>query len=365
MTEERKGRIVKVAGPVVVAEGMAGSRMYDVVRVGKLAIIGEIVELHEDLASIQVYEETTGIGPGEPVIDTLAPLSVELGPGLLESIYDGIQRPLDLLVKAEGEYMSRGSTLPGLNRKKKWHFKPTVKDGQKVSSGDIIGDVQETTQFVHKIMVPFGVQGAIKGISEGDFAIEDIIGYCVSEDGTETELKLMQICPVRNARQIKRRLAPNRILVTGQRVIDTLFPTTKGGTACVPGPFGSGKTVVQHQLAKWVDADIVVYVGCGERGNEMTDVLTEFPKLKDPRSGEPLMRRSVLIANTSNMPVAAREASVYTGITIAEYFRDMGYVVGLMADSTSRWAEAMREISTRLEELPGEEGFPAYLPSRL
>ncbi len=372
MTEERKGRIVKVAGPVVVAEGMAGSRMYDVVRVGHLEIIGEIVELHEDLASIQVYEETTGIGPGEPVVDTQAPLSVELGPGLLESIYDGIQRPLDLLVKADGEFMSRGSSMPGLDRKKKWHFKPTVKNGRKVVSGDIIGEVQETTQFVHKIMVPFGLQGNIQKISGGDFSVDDTIGVIVSEDGStsvgairESPLKLMQIWPVRSARQIKRRLAPNRILITGQRVIDTLFPVTKGGTACVPGPFGSGKTVVQHQLAKWVDADIVVYVGCGERGNEMTDVLMEFPKLKDPRSGEPLMKRSVLIANTSNMPVAAREASVYTGITIAEYFRDMGYVVALMADSTSRWAEAMREISTRLEEMPAEEGYPAYLAARI
>ncbi len=365
MSEIKQGRIVKVAGPVVIAEGMAGSRMYDVVRVGKLAIIGEIVELHEDLASIQVYEETTGIGPGEPVIDTQAPLSVELGPGLLESIYDGIQRPLDLLVKAEGEFMSRGGSLPGLNRGKEWHFKPTVKDGKKVTSGDIVGEVQETSQFVHKIMVPFGVQGTIRKISEGDFTVEDTIGLCVSDDGTETELKLMQVCPVRIARQIKRRLAPNKVLVTGQRVIDTFFPVTKGGTACVPGPFGSGKTVVQHQLAKWVDADIVVYVGCGERGNEMTDVLLEFPELKDPRSDEPLMKRSVLIANTSNMPVAAREASVYTGITIAEYFRDMGYVVALMADSTSRWAEAMREISTRLEEMPAEEGYPAYLAARI
>ena len=356
---------MKVAGPVVVAEGMAGARMYDVVRVGSLNLIGEIVEFRGDRASIQVYEETTGIGPGEPVLDTEAPLSVELGPGLIESIYDGIQRPLDSLVKVEGEYMSRGSSLPGLDRKKKWHFKPTVKNGQRIGSGDIIGEVQETTQFVHKIMVPQDVGGAIKNISEGDYTVEQTIGLCVSDDGSETELKLMQIWPVRIARQIKRRFAPNRVLVTGQRVIDTFFPVTKGGTACVPGPFGTGKTVVQHQLAKWVDADIVVYVGCGERGNEMTDVLMEFPKLKDPRSGEPLMKRSVLIANTSNMPVAAREASVYTGITIAEYFRDMGYVVALMADSTSRWAEAMREISTRLEEMPAEEGYPAYLAARI
>jgi V/A-type H+-transporting ATPase subunit A len=365
MSRIKEGRIVKVAGPVVVAEGMAGSRMYDVVRVGELGLIGEIVELHGDSASIQVYEETTGMGPGEPVVDTEAPLSVELGPGLIESIYDGIQRPLDLLVEAEGEFMSRGSALPGLNREKKWHFEPTVADGTKVGPGDIIGEVKETTLVAHKIMVPAGVQGTIRKISEGDFTVVETIAVVAADNGTQTELKLMQRWPVRSARQIVKRLAPNRILLTGQRVIDTFFPTAKGGTACVPGPFGTGKTVIQHQLAKWVDADIVVYVGCGERGNEMTDVLTEFPKLRDPRSGEPLMRRSVLIANTSNMPVAAREASVYTGITIAEYFRDMGYTVALMADSTSRWAEAMREISTRLEEMPAEEGYPAYLAARI
>ena len=365
MSETREGKIVKVAGPVVVAEGMAGARMYDVVRVGKLSLIGEIVELKGDSASIQVYEETTGLGPGEPVVDTEAPLSVELGPGLIESIYDGIQRPLNLLYKGEGEFMSRGSTIPGLDREKKWHFKPTIKPPAKVSPGDIIGEVQETMLLIHKIMVPAGVEGTLRKITEGDYTVVETIGVVAAEDGTETELKLMQKCPVRNAREIRNRLAPNSILVTGQRVIDTFFPVTKGGTACVPGPFGTGKTVVQHQLAKWVDADIVVYVGCGERGNEMTDVLIDFPKLKDPRSGEPLMKRSVLIANTSNMPVAAREASVYTGITIAEYFRDMGYVVGLMADSTSRWAEAMREISTRLEEMPAEEGYPAYLAARI
>ena len=363
--EIRAGRVVKVAGPVVVAEGMTGARMYDVVRVGKLSLIGEIVELHSDFASIQVYEETTGMGPGEPVIDTETPLSVELGPGLIESIYDGIQRPLNSLVEAEGEFMSRGSAMPGLNREKKWHFKPTVAEGTKLGHGDIIGEVQETTLLVHKIMVPFGIEGTVQRIAEGDYTVEETVAVCVAEDGTESPLKLMQKWPVRNARQTKRRIAPNQILVTGQRVIDTLFPIVKGGTACVPGPFGTGKTVVQHQLAKWVDADVVVYVGCGERGNEMTDVLTEFPELKDPRSGEPLMRRSVLIANTSNMPVAAREASVYTGITIAEYFRDMGHVVALMADSTSRWAEAMREISTRLEEMPAEEGYPAYLAARI
>jgi len=365
MSEKNEGRIVKVAGPVVVAEGMAGTRMYDVVRVGELNLIGEIVELHNDKASIQVYEETTGMGPGEPVVDTEAPLSVELGPGLIQSIYDGIQRPLNALVEAEGEFMSRGSDMPGLDREKKWHFKPTVSEGTKVTGGDIIGEVQETTLVLHKIMVPVGVEGTLKKISEGDFTVVETIAIVAAEDGSETELQLMQKWPVRNARQTKKRLAPNRILATGQRVIDTFFPITKGGTACVPGPFGTGKTVVQHQLAKWVDADIVVYVGCGERGNEMTDVLTEFPELKDPRSGEPLMQRSVLIANTSNMPVAAREASVYTGITIAEYFRDMGYTVALMADSTSRWAEAMREISTRLEEMPAEEGYPAYLSARI
>ncbi len=365
MSETREGKIIKVAGPVVVAEGMTGARMYDVVRVGHLALIGEIVELNGDLASIQVYEETTGLGPGEPVVDTQAPLSVELGPGLIEGIYDGIQRPLSLLYKSEGEFMSRGSTIPGLNREKKWHFKPTIEPSAKVGPGDIIGEVQETTLLTHKIMVPPEVEGTVQKIDEGDYTVVETIGVVAGEDGTETELKLMQKCPVRNARQIRSRLAPNKVLVTGQRVIDTFFPITKGGTACVPGPFGTGKTVVQHQLAKWVDADIVVYVGCGERGNEMTDVLTEFPELKDPRSGEPLMKRSVLIANTSNMPVAAREASVYTGITIAEYFRDMGYVVALMADSTSRWAEAMREISTRLEEMPAEEGYPAYLAARI
>jgi V/A-type H+-transporting ATPase subunit A len=365
MTEKKVGRIVKVAGPVVVAEGMAGVRMYDVVRVGNLNLIGEIVELRGDTASIQVYEETTGIGPGEPVTDTEAPLSVELGPGLIESIYDGIQRPLNLLVEAEGDFMSRGNLMPGLNREKKWHFKPTIENGTNVSPGDIIGEVQETTQILHKIMVPFGISGTIQNINEGDNTVEETITVCAAQDGTQENLKLMQEWPVRNARQTKNRLTPDMLLVTGQRVIDSFFPVTKGGTACVPGPFGTGKTVVQHQLAKWVDADVVVYVGCGERGNEMTDVLMEFPELKDPRSGEPLMKRSVLIANTSNMPVAAREASVYTGITIAEYFRDMGYTVALMADSTSRWAEAMREISTRLEEMPAEEGYPAYLAARI
>ena len=365
MAEVKEGRTVKVAGPVVVAEGMTGSRMYDVVRVGKFNLIGEIVELHGDLASIQVYEETVGIGPGEPVVDTQAPLSVELGPGLIESVYDGIQRPLNALYDAEGAFMSRGVTVPGLDREKKWHFKPTVENGANVTPGDIIGEVNESSLVVHKIMVPNGAKGTVNNLKEGDYTVTDNIGSVKGKDGNQTNLQLMQKWPVRNPRTVIKRLAPNRILTTGQRVIDTFFPIAKGGTACVPGPFGTGKTVVQHQLAKWVDAEIVIYVGCGERGNEMTDVLTEFPKLKDPRSGEPLMRRSVLIANTSNMPVAAREASVYTGITIAEYFRDMGYTVALMADSTSRWAEAMREISTRLEEMPAEEGYPAYLGARI
>ena len=350
---------------MVVAEGMAGTRMYDVVRVGKLALIGEIVELEGDLASIQVYEETTGIGPGEPVVNTGTPLSVELGPGLIESIYDGIQRPLEALYGAEGSFMSRGTTLPGLDRKKKWHFKPTAGNGTKVGPGDIVGEVQETNQVNHKIMVPAGIRGTLQKITEDDYTVADTIGVIVDDAGKETNLTMMQKWPVRSARTVTSRLAPNKILVTGQRVIDTFFPIAKGGTACVPGPFGTGKTVVQHQLAKWVDADIVVYVGCGERGNEMTDVLIEFPELEDPRTGKPLILRTVLVANTSNMPVAAREASVYTGITIAEYFRDMGYSVALMADSTSRWAEAMREMSGRLEEMPGEEGYPAYLGTRI
>jgi len=365
MDNKQTGRIVKVAGPVVLAEGMTGVRMYNVVRVGQQNLIGEVVELDGDTASIQVYEETTGIGPGEPVINTDEPLSVELGPGLIESIYDGIQRPLDSLYSAEGEFMSRGSAFPGLNREKKWNFEPTLENGAEVEPGDIVGQVQETTLVVHKIMVPAGVKGILKNITAGQYKVDEPIGFIETKDGNKIELKLMQRWPVRKERLIGDRLAPNQILLTGQRVIDTFFPIAKGGTACVPGPFGTGKTVVQHQLAKWVDADIVVYVGCGERGNEMTDVLTEFPELKDPRSGEPLMKRSVLIANTSNMPVAAREASVYTGITIAEYFRDMGYIVALMADSTSRWAEAMREISTRLEEMPAEEGYPAYLAARI
>lgn len=364
MAEAQNGKIVKVAGPVVVAEGMLGARMYDVVRVGEDHLIGEIVELHGDQASIQVYEDTVGIGPGENVINTGAPLSVELGPGLISSIYDGIQRPLNELVKAQGSFILRGSALPGLRRDVKWHFKPAVANGTEVKGGDVIGQVQESTLVLHKIMVPADVSGKIDGLREGDFNVEEIIGSVHGKDG-KTELKLMQKWPVRQPRRVSQRLNPNQILLTGQRVIDAFFPIARGGTACVPGPFGTGKTVVQHQLAKWVDADIVVYVGCGERGNEMTDVLKEFPELKDPHSGEPLMKRVVLLANTSDMPVAAREASVYTGITIAEYFRDMGYSVALMADSTSRWAEAMREISTRLEEMPAEEGYPAYLGARI
>ena len=361
---EKQGQIVKVSGPLVVAERMSGTRMYDVVRVSEQKLVGEIIELKGDLAWIQVYEETGGIGPGEPVYITGQPLGVELGPGLIESIYDGIQRPLDELYEAGGEYIGRGASLPGLDREKKWKFEPVADLPSEVSAGQIIGQVQETTSVVHKIMIPPGVEGKLKDVSGGEYTVTDTIGQVETADGA-VDLKLMQIWPVRQSRPYLRRLSPSEPLLTGQRVIDMLFPITKGGSACVPGPFGSGKTVVQHQLAKWVDADVVVYVGCGERGNEMTDVLMEFPQLKDPRSGEPLMNRSVLIANTSNMPVAAREASVYTGITIAEYFRDMGYSVALMADSTSRWAEAMREISARLEEMPAEEGYPAYLAARI
>lgn len=365
MAELQSGKIIKVAGPVVMAEGMIGARMYDVVRVGAENLIGEIVELHGDRASIQVYEDTVGIGPGEEVVNTGAPLSVELGPGLIESIYDGIQRPLDQLVEAQGEYIKRGSAIPGLRRETKWHFKPSVDNGSEVVSGDVVGEVEESTLVNHKIMVPTGVAGKVEGLKEGDYTVDEVIGGVTNADGTRIELKLMQKWPVRRPRPSKQRLNPNKILITGQRVIDAFFPIARGGTACVPGPFGTGKTVVQHQLAKWVDADVVVYVGCGERGNEMTDVLREFPELIDPHSGEPLMKRVVLLANTSDMPVAAREASVYTGITIAEYYRDMGYSVALMADSTSRWAEAMREISTRLEEMPAEEGYPAYLGARI
>ena len=365
MAELKNGKIIKVAGPVVMAEGMIGARMYDVVRVGAENLIGEIVELQDDRASIQVYEDTVGIGPGEEVVNTGAPLSVELGPGLISSIYDGIQRPLDQLVEAQGNFIKRGSEIPGLRRETKWHFTPTAENGSEVSAGDIVGEVVESTLVNHKIMVPPRSSGKLEGLAEGDYTVDEVIGTVTDANGNKTELKLMQKWPVRHPRPNKQRLTPNQVLVTGQRVVDAFFPLARGGTACVPGPFGTGKTVVQHQLAKWVDADVVVYVGCGERGNEMTDVLMEFPELIDPHSGEPLMKRVVLIANTSDMPVAAREASVYTGITIAEYFRDMGYSVALMADSTSRWAEAMREISTRLEEMPAEEGYPAYLGARI
>jgi V/A-type H+-transporting ATPase subunit A len=360
----KPGKIVKVAGPLVVAEGMGGSRMYDVVRVSEQKLIGEIIELREDLASIQVYEETGGIGAGEPVYPTGSPLSVELGPGLIESIYDGIQRPLDVIRQMVGDYITRGVDIPALDKKRKWSFVPSVKRGDEVAGGDIVGTVQETILVVHKIMIPPGMKGKIAEIKEGEVTIEEAVGKIETADGMK-DLLMVQRWPVRMGRPYREKLPPIVPLSTGQRVIDGLFPVGKGGTACVPGPFGSGKTVIQHQLAKWADAEIIVYIGCGERGNEMTDVLLEFPELKDPRSGEPLMKRTVLIANTSNMPVAAREASVYTGITIAEYFRDMGYSVAVMADSTSRWAEAMREISGRLEEMPGEEGYPAYLSARV
>ncbi len=358
------GVIKKVAGPLVIAEGMRDANMFDVVRVSEQRLIGEIIEMHGDEASIQVYEETSGLGPGEPVESMDVPMSVELGPGLIASIYDGIQRPLDDIMKISGNNLKRGVEVPSLKRNLKWEFVPTVKVGDEVETGDVIGTVQETVLVQQKIMVPYGIKGTIKEIKEGTFTVEDIVAVVETEKG-EKELTMMQKWPVRRGRPYKKKLPPEMPLVTGQRVIDTFFPIAKGGVAAVPGPFGSGKTVIQHQLAKWAEADIVVYIGCGERGNEMTDVLNEFPELKDPKTGQPLMQRTVLIANTSNMPVAAREASIYTGITIAEYFRDMGYSVALMADSTSRWAEALREMSGRLEEMPGEEGYPAYLGSRL
>ncbi len=360
-----KGIIKKVAGPLVVAEGMRDANMFDVVRVSDQRLIGEIIEIHGDQASIQVYEETSGLGPGEPVESTGAPLSVELGPGLIGSIFDGIGRPLVDIMEAIGTNLKRGVEIPSLNRKTKWHFVPAVKVGDEVEAGDVIGTVAETDIVTQKIMLPNGIKGKIKSIKEGDYTVEDAVAVLVKADGTTENITLMQKWPVRIGRPYKQKLSPDKPLVTGQRVIDTLFPIAKGGVAAVPGPFGSGKTVVQHQLAKWAEADIVVYIGCGERGNEMTDVLNEFPELKDPKTGKSLMERTVLIANTSDMPVAAREASIYVGITIAEYFRDMGYSVALMADSTSRWAEALREMSGRLEEMPGEEGYPAYLASRL
>ncbi len=359
----KTGEIIKVSGPLVVAKGMEQAKMYDVVKVSNEKLIGEIIGIKGDEASIQVYENTSGIGPGEPVYLTGKPLSVELGPGLIGTIYDGIQRPLNLLYKKSGEHIARGIEVSGIDRKKKWGFRPLIKAGTEVETGDILGEVDETILVKHKILVPVGVKGKVVDIKEGNFNVEETIARIKTKD-EEKNISMLQIWPIRKPRPIKKKLIPNQLLITGQRVIDAFFPVAKGGTACVPGPFGSGKTIVQHQLAKWADADIIIFIGCGERGNEMTDVLQEFPELKDPRSGESLMKRTILIANTSNMPVAAREASVYTGITIGEYFRDMGYGVAIMADSTSRWAEAMREISGRLEEMPVEEGYPAYLGSK-
>lgn len=362
--ELSKGVIKKVAGPLVIADGMRDANMFDVVRVSDKELIGEIIEMHGDQASIQVYEETTGLGPGEPVVSTGAPMSVELGPGLIGSIYDGIQRPLDDIMKVSGNLLERGVQVPSLKRELKWEFVPTAKKGGVVEAGDILGTVKETAVVTQKIMVPYGIKGQITSINAGTYDVTEVIATIQTEEG-EKEVTLMQKWPVRKGRPYKEKKNPNKPLITGQRVVDTLFPIARGGVASVPGPFGSGKTVIQHQLAKWAEADIVVYIGCGERGNEMTDVLNEFPELKDPKTGQSLMERTVLIANTSDMPVAAREASIYTGITIAEYFRDMGFSVALMADSTSRWAEALREMSGRLEEMPGEEGYPAYLGSRL
>lgn len=361
----RQGKIIRVAGPLVVAAECLGAKMYDMVKVGHLGLIGEIIELNNDQAYIQVYEDTTGVGPGEPVLLTEKPLSVELGPGLLGSIYDGIQRPLDIIRAQHGDFVSRGIEVPALNREKKWEFKALKKKGEAVVPGDIIGYVQETPLIQHRIMVPVGVEGEIVDIKEGEFHVTEAVCRVKSKTGEEKELNLFQVWPVRKRRPSKERLMPLEPLVTGQRILDTLFPLAKGGTACVPGPFGSGKTVVQHQLAKWCDAQIIVYVACGERGNEVADLLLSFPELKDPSTGRPLLERTIIIANTSNMPVAAREASIYTGMTIAEYFRDMGYSVALMADSSSRWAEALREIGGRMEEMPGDEGYPAYLASRL
>ena len=361
----KQGKIIRVAGPLVVASDCLGAKMYDMVKVGQLGLVGEIIELNNDLAYIQVYEDTTGVGPGEPVTLTERPLSVELGPGLLGSIYDGIQRPLDVIRREHGDFVSRGIEMPALRRDKKWNFIPQKKTGDKLVSGDIIGYVQETPLIEHHILVPAGVEGEIIDIKSGEFTVEEPVCRIKTQAGSEEEIKLFQVWPVRRQRRVKERMMPDEPLVTGQRILDTLFPLAKGGTACVPGPFGSGKTVVQHQLAKWSDAQIIVYVACGERGNEVADLLLSFPELKDPSTGRPLMERTIIIANTSNMPVAAREASIYTGITIAEYFRDMGYSVALMADSSSRWAEALREIGGRMEEMPGDEGYPAYLASRL
>lgn len=358
------GKTVKISGPLIIAEGMADCKMYDVVHVSDSGLIGEIIELRGDKASVQVYEETSGLGPGEEVVSTGEPLSVELAPGLLAGIFDGIQRPLTTLFFKYGSRISRGVSVNNLDREKKWHFSPRVKSGDTVGEGDVLGVVQETEVIEHRIMVPNGMSGKVVSVQEGDFTIEDTVAVIQTGKGKKS-VSMLRKWPVRRGRPYREKLTPDTPMVTGQRVIDTLFPVARGGVAAVPGPFGSGKTVVQHQLAKWADADIIVYIGCGERGNEMTDVLHEFPALTDPKTGEPLMKRTVLIANTSDMPVAAREASIYTGITIAEYFRDMGYNVAIMADSTSRWAEALREMSGRLEEMPGDEGYPAYLSSRL
>lgn len=360
----KSGKIIKVSGPLVVASGMEDANVYDVVEVSKDKLIGEVIEMRGDKASIQVYEETTGIGPGDEVYTTGAPLSVELGPGMIEQMFDGIQRPLVGLRDEAGDFLERGVTVNPLNRDKKWEFRKVANLGDEVEPGDVLGTVEETPVVTHKIMVPNGIKGRVKDIKEGSFTVADTVAVIETEDG-DKELNMIQKWPVRKGRPYKKKIDPKEPLITGQRVIDTFFPITKGGTAAIPGPFGSGKTVVQHQLAKWADAQIVVYVGCGERGNEMTDVLMEFPELMDPTTGESIMKRTVLIANTSNMPVAAREASIYTGITISEYFRDMGYSVAMMADSTSRWAEALREMSGRLEEMPGDEGYPAYLASRI
>jgi V/A-type H+-transporting ATPase subunit A len=364
MADEQAGHIVKVAGPLVVVRDLPFPKMYDLVRVGSERLMGEVIELKGNDASVQVYEETEGLGPGEPVYTTGASLSVELGPGLLGSIYDGVQRPLDLIMAATGNFIARGTDMPGLSRDAAWEFSPVAREGDAVREGDVLGVVAETPVVVHRVLVPPGVNGILSGIRSGSFSVTEVIAT-VGEGSGAKELTMAQQWPVRRPRPYVQKFAPREPLTTGQRIIDTFFPVAKGGTACVPGPFGSGKTVIQHEIAKWADADIILFVGCGERGNEMTEVLQEFPELTDPYSGEPLMKRTVLIANTSNMPVAAREASVYTGITIAEYYRDMGYSVALQADSTSRWAEALREMSGRLEEMPGEEGYPAYLGSRL